>query len=137
MGSQPNLPASHPILAAQAPPLAAPSGIAHLKLLCPEHVRSGLGQHLLAEPGLAVDVDRAQRLAGQEFLVDVAGLLSQLGQEGQEKVKDMAQTLIPPCLPQLPLPPTCWVSLAGICWKRSQAFQKVTFSALNSFFRNS
>lgn len=39
--------------------------------------------------------------------------------------------------PQLPLHPTCWVSLAGICWKRSQAFQKVTFSALNSFFRNS
>lgn len=29
------------------------------------------------------------------------------------------------------------MSLAGICWKRSQAFQKVRFSALNSFFRNS
>ena len=41
--------------------------------------------------------------------------------------------------PSAPAPPspTCWVSLAGICWKRSQAFQKVTFSALNSFFRNS
>lgn len=43
----------------------------------------------------------------------------------------------PTSLPQLTLPLTCWVSLAGICWKRSQAFQKVTFSALNSFFRNS
>lgn len=66
----------------------------------------------------------------------MAGFLSKLLQGGQEKVRDMAQALVPPLCSSSPSP-TCWVSLAGICWKRSQAFQKVTFSALNSFFRNS
>ena len=55
---------------------ALPPGTAHLKLLGPEHVRSRFCQHFLAEPGLPVDVHGAQRLAGQELLVDVTGLLS-------------------------------------------------------------
>lgn len=48
----------------------------HLKLLCSEHIWPGLGQHLLTKPGLSVDVHWAQRLAGQELVVDVVGLLS-------------------------------------------------------------
>lgn len=47
-------------LSAQAAPLDTP----HLKLLCPKHIRPGLGQHLLAEPGLPVNIHRTQCLAG-------------------------------------------------------------------------
>jgi len=67
----------------------------YLELLDAKHVWGGGGQHVLPNPGLLVNVHRADRVAGEELIVDPPCLLGQLGEQGVRLGPGAPSSLLP------------------------------------------